>query len=152
MKYSAKGFIDLIYELCIRVAHFGWPDFLIGMSCIVFLLVLRWIKDLPIAENRKGAAVIKKSLWYLSISRNALAILITSYVAYILVNGEYHIPFELSGKIEEGIPEFRLPPFTIETENRTLGFLEICGEIGSGIIVVPLVAVLANVAIAKAFC
>lgn len=55
------------------------------------------------------------------------------------------------GKVEPGMPEVSLPPFQIEYHNRTLSFTEVCTELGSGIIVVPLVAVLANVAIAKAF-
>lgn len=49
------------------------------------------------------------------------------------------------------MPEFSFPPFNIEYKNRTLSFTDVCAELGSGIIVVPLVAVLANVAIAKAF-
>lgn len=55
------------------------------------------------------------------------------------------------GKVEPGMPEVSLPPFEIFYHNRTLSFTEVCTELGSGIIVVPLVAVLANVAIAKAF-
>lgn len=57
----------------------------------------------------------------------------------------------ITGKVEPGMPEVSLPPFQIEYHNRTLSFTEVCTELGSGIIVVPLVAVLANVAIAKAF-
>lgn len=49
------------------------------------------------------------------------------------------------------MPEITLPPFEINYLNRTLSFTQVCAELGSGIIVVPLVAVLANVAIAKAF-
>lgn len=49
------------------------------------------------------------------------------------------------------MPEISLPPFQIEYQNRTLSFKEVYTELGSGIIVVPLVGVLANVAIAKAF-
>lgn len=49
------------------------------------------------------------------------------------------------------MPEISLPPFEITHHNQTLSFTQICAELGSGIIVVPLVAVLANVAIAKAF-
>lgn len=49
------------------------------------------------------------------------------------------------------MPEITLPPFQIEYQNRTLSFKDVYTELGSGIIVVPLVGVLANVAIAKAF-
>lgn len=57
----------------------------------------------------------------------------------------------LSGKVEPGMPQIGFPPFEIVHHNHTMSFGEICSELGSGIIVVPLVAVLANVAIAKAF-
>lgn len=56
-----------------------------------------------------------------------------------------------AGNVEPGIPTFSLPPFQFEHNNQTIGFIQICTELGSGIVVVPLVAVLANVAIAKAF-
>lgn len=59
--------------------------------------------------------------------------------------------FYLIGKVEPGMPEISLPPFSIFYHNETLSFTKVCQELGSGIIVVPLVAVLANVAIAKAF-
>lgn len=57
----------------------------------------------------------------------------------------------IKGPVEPGMPEISLPPFQITHNNQTLSFTQICSELGSGIIVVPLVAVLANVAIAKAF-
>lgn len=57
----------------------------------------------------------------------------------------------LTGEIKPGFPSITLPPFTIYYQNHTASFMEICGELGSGIIVVPIVAVLANVAIAKVF-
>lgn len=49
------------------------------------------------------------------------------------------------------MPEISWPPFEIPYHNQTLSFTDVCAELGTGIIVVPLVAVLANVAIAKSF-
>lgn len=57
----------------------------------------------------------------------------------------------LTGTVEAGVPTISWPPFEIQHNNATIGFLEICSDLGSAIIVVPLVAVLANVAISKAF-
>lgn len=94
--------------------------------------------------------IAKKVLWYVSISRNALIVLITSCVAYRWTDGA--VPFKLSGKVEPGVPQFELPPFQFQHGNETVTFVQICSDLGSGIVVVPLVAVLANVAIAKAFC
>lgn len=55
------------------------------------------------------------------------------------------------GNVEPGIPNFTLPPFQFQYQNETIGFFQICSELGSGIIVVPIISVLVNVAIAKAF-
>lgn len=45
-----------------------------------------------------------------------------------------------------------LPAFKIEQENRTLTFTDMASELGTGIIVIPFIAIIANVGIAKAFC
>lgn len=59
--------------------------------------------------------------------------------------------FLFKGKIQSGLPTFSLPPFSSQVGNETYTFLDMCSHLGSGIIVLPLVSVLANVAIAKAF-
>ncbi|GLG94259.1 Uncharacterized protein GBIM_01501, partial [Gryllus bimaculatus] len=56
-----------------------------------------------------------------------------------------------AGQIKPGLPAFQLPPFSAQIGNVTYSFPEMCKELGSGIILIPIVAVLANVAIAKAF-
>jgi hypothetical protein len=55
------------------------------------------------------------------------------------------------GKIESGLPSFSLPAFSVQNNNTTVTFLDMCSELGVGIVVIPMIAILANVAIAKAF-
>lgn len=57
----------------------------------------------------------------------------------------------LPAKVPAGLPMVSLPPFQVTTGNTTFTFLEISRDIGSGILVVPFVSILGNVAIAKAF-
>jgi sodium-independent sulfate anion transporter 11 len=59
-----------------------------------------------------------------------------------------------TGPIAEGLPAFQPPPFEFynEHENRTVTFGEMASELGPGLIVVPLVALLEDIAICKAFC
>jgi len=57
----------------------------------------------------------------------------------------------LTGKLRSGLPPFQLPPFQTIVGNQTFSFGEMCSELGSSIILVPVIAVLGNVAIAKAF-
>ena len=63
----------------------------------------------------------------------------------------YYLHNAFSGKIESGLPSFSLPAFSLQENNSTVTFLEMCSELGLGIVVIPMVAILANVAIAKAF-
>lgn len=68
--------------------------------------------------------------------------------------------FKMIGDIPQGLPPVRLPPFSIaEIRNETTGeilqhgqdFSEMVSSLGSGLIVVPLIALLENIAICKAF-
>lgn len=54
---------------------------------------------------------------------------------YLVIN------VKIPGTVKPGMPEVSLPPFEINYNNRTLSFKEVCSELGTGIIVVPLVAV-----------
>lgn len=55
------------------------------------------------------------------------------------------------GSVRPGIPPVQLPPFSSELGNRTVTFSDMFTDLGSSIILVPIIAVLGNVAIAKAF-
>lgn len=92
-------------------------------------------------------------LWYISISRNALVVFFSGLLVYMWVHRSSleAVPFALSSKVSSAMPSFKLPPFAFEYQNRTYVFTDILHELGSGVILVPIVAVLANVAIAKAF-
>lgn len=69
--------------------------------------------------------------------------------------------FRLTGYIPVGLPKFGLPPFSIEGTpgNETTGepaieaesFFEMVNNMGYGLIIVPLVALLENIAACKAF-
>lgn len=58
---------------------------------------------------------------------------------------------KILGHIPPGLPPFEFPKFSIERGNETIGFLQMCSEMGSGIFVLPLIALLENIAICKAF-
>jgi len=57
-----------------------------------------------------------------------------------------------TGTVRSGLPPFSLPPFCTVLGNQTYSFTEMCSELGSSIVLVPIIGVLGNVAIAKAFC
>ncbi|XP_017849345.1 sodium-independent sulfate anion transporter isoform X1 [Drosophila busckii] len=124
-------------------------DAALGITCICLLLLLRLLAQVKLGRNLG----LKKLLWYVSISRNALIVFTSGLMIYIWVHKTSleTVPFVLSSKVASAMPTIQLPPFSFVASNRTYEFIDILQELHSGVIVVPIVAVLANVAIAKAF-
>ncbi|CAL7941306.1 unnamed protein product [Xylocopa violacea] len=158
LKFKAHNSVDNLLKILKNFKNIRAADFILGLCSIAFLLFFRQLKDMDCCFGKDSSQMnrndrrkyLKKFLWFLSICRNALAILITSAIAlYSEKNGSSL--FTLSGKIEAGLPRFSLPPFSSQVGNQTYTFLDMCRHYGLGIIIVPFVAVLANVAIAKAF-
>ncbi|KAG7209638.1 hypothetical protein KM043_011285 [Ampulex compressa] len=154
LKYKSHNILDNIFKAFQNIQNVRLPDFLLGLCSVVFLLLFRKLKDIdcPFLKNigPDNKAIVKKIQWFLSIGRNAIIILITSVIAFRLdLIGS--APFILSGKVHPGLPAISLPPFSSHVGNQTYTFLDMCSHFGSGMLILPLIAVLANVAIAKAF-
>lgn len=159
LRFKAHNITDNLIKIFQNIKNMRMPDFILGICSIAFLLFFRQLKDIDfcfekgnnrLKKQNNKKVYLKKLLWFLSICRNALVILITATIAFYLEKAGSS-PFILSGKIQSGLPTFSLPPFSSQVGNETYTFLDMCSHLGSGIIVLPLVSVLANVAIAKAF-
>ncbi|RXG72094.1 Sodium-independent sulfate anion transporter [Armadillidium vulgare] len=57
----------------------------------------------------------------------------------------------LSGNVTSGIPSPQLPPFSTTVNNQTMAFGDIINDIGIGVIMVPFIAILDDVAIISAW-
>ncbi|XP_075146844.1 sodium-independent sulfate anion transporter isoform X2 [Haematobia irritans] len=129
------------------------PDATVGIICLIVLLALKQLSSVTFKNKTNTTQRLKKLLWYISISRNALVVFTCGLIAFVWIRKSSFeaIPFALSSPVSSGLPKIQLPPFSFTYENRTYEFVDICRELSSAIVVVPIVAVLANVAIAKAF-
>lgn len=108
------------------------------------------LKDFKIKPKKSPFNYI---FWLISTSRNALVVIICSTIAYCYeTNATNSSPFLLTGKVKGGLPEIKLPPFNTTLNNRTIEFNEMIADLGTSVVLVPIIAVLGNVAIAKAFC
>lgn len=56
-----------------------------------------------------------------------------------------------TGRVEPGLPRLAPPPFSASLDNSTVTFVDMVQTLGSAVIMMPIVMVLANIAIAKAF-
>ncbi|XP_023245583.1 sodium-independent sulfate anion transporter-like isoform X2 [Copidosoma floridanum] len=147
LKFQSVNLLDQMIKICLNVKKIKLGDTALGISSLVALLCLRKLKDVKISADRP---IVSKTIWFLSVGRNALVVLICSAISFYLHQAG-QTPFALSGTVRSGLPSFAFPNFTTIAHNETYGFFDMCSQLGSGIIVVPLVAVLANVAIAKVF-
>lgn len=95
--------------------------------------------------------IITRTVWLICTARNAIIVVVCSIIAYKLTSSESDSPFILTGPVRSGLPSFGLPPFSTRIENRTLTFTQMCCELGTSVVLVPIIAMLGNVAIAKAF-
>lgn len=156
LKISSNGFFDTMTKVIQNIHLTRFTDLGLGVACIVSLLLLRKLKDLkfhkkgpnPISKTRQS---LNYTLWLISTSRNAIVVIICSAIAYTYEEKGTGSPFRLTGDVKSGLPEFKVPPFSTVIGNTTKTFPDMLGDLGSSVFLVPVIAVLGNVAIAKAF-
>ncbi|XP_076679781.1 sodium-independent sulfate anion transporter isoform X2 [Andrena cerasifolii] len=155
LKISSQGFLDTLTKVVKNIHKTSLWDTAMSFSCIAILLMFRKMKDIKFdANNEKPNTcqrVLTKVIWLVSTARNAIIVIVCSAIAYKLNSVEFGSPFVLTGPVRSGLPPFGLPPFHTRIKNETLSFAEMCSEMGASIALVPIIGVLGNVAIAKAF-
>ncbi|CAH1396618.1 unnamed protein product [Nezara viridula] len=151
INFESNGFVDNLYQIFIHLHNLRWGDTILGVFCVIILLIMRKAKELNVPETWKYVNFVKKALWLLTLGRNFLIVVATSFIAYLYKNNGYQAPFLTSKPVEGGIPSPILPPFSTQIGNKTYDLGEMVAELGTGYIIIPIIAVLANVAIAKAF-
>lgn len=162
LKYEARNFIETWSQLVGQLNHIKPGDAILGFSCMAILLILRKVKDIPVGprdskERSTAQKLLGQALWFVSTARNILVVVICALIAYAY--REYHqthentdrIPFALTGDVKPHLPGISLPPFQVKVGNRTQGFLEMCSNFGSAIIILPMLSILEDISLAKVF-
>ncbi|XP_064539620.1 sodium-independent sulfate anion transporter-like [Drosophila montana] len=147
------------------IGHIRVADSCLGFGCVALLLAMRALGRLSIgpkdATQRNGwQRAVNHLIRFVGISRNATVVLATTVLAMQLEAGGRN-PFLLTGYIPPGLPTLALPPLSIEPQpgNATAGiapvpgetFLEMVNNLGYGLLIVPLIALLENASVCKAF-
>lgn len=154
LKYNADSFISTWRQFFEHCHEMRVWDLVLGVVCIVVLLSLRKLKDIKVGDGVKpligSQHVLANVLWFASTARNATVVLVCTVIAYVLHTRGYS-PFILTGSIEAGLPTVSLPPTSTVIDGKYYGFFDMVSHLGSGLLVVPLIAIISNIAIAKAF-
>uniref|UniRef100_A0A182HTD9 STAS domain-containing protein n=2 Tax=Anopheles arabiensis TaxID=7173 RepID=A0A182HTD9_ANOAR len=158
---SAKGttFIEIWRNIFNDIHNVQVWDTFLGLTCIAVLLIMRIISGLKVGPaddelKSKNHRIINKLMWLIGTSRNAILVVVCGAIGYSF-QASAVAPFKLIGDIPPGLPSLKAPPFSL-TANETMSgteesFMEMVSSLGSGLIVVPLIALMENIAICKAF-
>ncbi|KAM8945313.1 sodium-independent sulfate anion transporter [Pelodytes ibericus] len=153
LKDIPRQFIMQVYETFRKLPSSRIGDVILGLLCIAILMTLKWMKDHSPRMHRGMPGfyrICNLFVWFITTARNAVVVVGSGLVAYSFEIMGSH-PFILTGKTAEGLPQFKLPPFSETTVNGTVTFHEMVQEIGPGIFIIPLMGLLESVAIARAF-
>ncbi|XP_037952180.1 sodium-independent sulfate anion transporter [Teleopsis dalmanni] len=161
---NTKGvtFLDMWISIVNDIHNISWYDAALGLCCIVVLLTMRVMASTTFGpkEGKKGWQKFLTGLfWLIGTSRNAVLVCAASGFGYYLLNSGNDL-FRMVGYVPKGLPNFQLPPFSLITiSNTTTGetvstyenFGQMVSNLGSGLIVVPLISLLENMAVVQAF-
>ncbi|RZF32772.1 hypothetical protein LSTR_LSTR009881, partial [Laodelphax striatellus] len=155
LRYNAESFIDTWTEFFKHNAETRLWDLTLGLFCIIALMLLKILNNIQLAEKGETLEGWRKNLkqvfWAISIGRNAMIVVVCSLLAYAYEQANVH-PFVLTGEIQSGLPNIEAPPFQSVDENgEPVSFLEMVAHLGSGLLVIPLIAIVSNLALSKAF-
>ncbi|XP_070163166.1 sodium-independent sulfate anion transporter isoform X2 [Polyergus mexicanus] len=143
---DGENFVEIWWELINHITDIKIPDFILSCCCILTLLILKYLKDIKFANT-----ILMRFLWMIGTARNALVVILCAVTSYIfeLYDGA---PFILTGHIDAGLPNVEPPPFSRTIgQNQTESFIDMAKNFKFGILVIPLISIIGNVAIAKAF-
>ncbi|XP_045606141.1 sodium-independent sulfate anion transporter-like [Procambarus clarkii] len=154
LRVDTKGLINTWVAVFSNIQDFRWQDLTLGLACTVILFLLKEVRTVrwPCVDHNSrglGQRVLRQMVFYLSVGRNAIVVIISSVIAYILDGDDQ--PFTITGYVEPGIPYASLPPFSTEINNQTITFPEIMSDIGIGVAMVPFIAILDLIAIVSVF-
>ncbi|XP_071745475.1 sodium-independent sulfate anion transporter [Lepeophtheirus salmonis] len=114
------------------------------------------IKDMKCCQGTdketKKYKTIEKIKWIVSVTRNSFVLILTSAIAYSLVNlFNFKDSLRLTGKVDSGLPEINLPWFYGLPSNSTnaSGIFEIAQDLGTGIFTLPFINFVQAIAIVK---
>lgn len=89
---------------------------------------------------------------YISLGRNALAVIVGTLLAFFMTTETSDAPFQITGTVDTGLPVVQVPPFNVVTnDGEALNFVQMLEKVGPGFIAISLIGIIEVVAVSKAF-
>ncbi|CAG0890296.1 unnamed protein product [Darwinula stevensoni] len=155
---DSNDFLETMEQIFMNIKHSSLWDIILGVVCCIILLFLRKLREWDITrflQRPRLQLILGRFIWLMSTAGNALIVLFCAALAYGISDPDHpeKIPFKLTGHVKGGLPPVRPPPFSIPGNGTEPGkdFGEMINDLGSSIIIIPFIAILESIAIAKAF-
>uniref|UniRef100_T1JAD8 SLC26A/SulP transporter domain-containing protein n=1 Tax=Strigamia maritima TaxID=126957 RepID=T1JAD8_STRMM len=151
VKIKANHFLGVMYEIAIHITETNLWDLFLGIICIVLLLLMRKLNSVRWKSESTHALhkVLRKFIWFLSTGRNAIIVILAGGLAFLLAQLDTNV-FTITGPVQGGIPSLTFPDLSLKN-NETISFVEVVTDLGSSLGLIPLLAILEHIAIAKIF-
>ncbi|RZB40509.1 Sulfate transp domain containing protein [Asbolus verrucosus] len=148
---QANEFLESWESMSKKIGETNKWDALLGT---ISLIILFFLKEISVFGNTgtsrdssKISILAKRSIFFLSVAKNAIIVIMGMATAYILEQKGLNC-LHLTGHVEGGFPQFEVPPpFNDSFQN----FVETIKEFGVSLVFIPLVAILETIAVAKVF-
>lgn len=144
---SGDYFAESMHNFFTNIKTARLWDPILGFSTILLLALLRRMGQ----GCARTDGWFKKIRWFVSLSKNAVVVVIGMIVAYVLKVSLGTEPLVVIGEIGGGLPTFGWPPFSTVVGNETYTFTNMIEVLGFESVIIPLVTIIESVAIAKAF-
>ena len=164
VKTTSSSFFPALFETFKQLNNLNPWDLVMGLTCIVVLMLLKFmgiknsktIKECSNESTRKLVKLSRNFIWLVCLSRNAIVVISAGFIGYAIhiiddKNCKHIDCLTLTGNITKGIPPFKIPQMYEKVGNETLNGKDLINNIGSGILIVPLMGILESLAIGKAF-
>ncbi|XP_036324611.1 sodium-independent sulfate anion transporter [Rhagoletis pomonella] len=153
-------FLEITTHIFENIKQTRATDTILGITCIVVLLMMRLLSSLKIGPKEptlrsKTQNIFNKVMWLIGTSRNAILVIVCGILGYMLHSEGENTPFRVIGYIPAGMPTVQPPPFHMSANETLSGheenFIDMVKNLGSGLIVLPLISLMETISIAKAF-
>lgn len=112
-----RNLFPCLIKIFSKIRQINLWDLILSTVCIVLLEVLRQIKPVLDSSHEEHSSptttlqkVARNFLWIVCTARNALIVLISSWVAFALYKKGL-TPFTLTGPVKEGLPPFQVESY-----------------------------------------